>query len=79
MADAYVCIRKCYYKKRLFKKGDFYTTGDPKEKVPKYFAKEGTPVPADPTPRLGTKVMGVNKPLPSLKAPGKKDAPKPEE
>lgn len=72
MADEYVCIRKCWHRGKVWQKGDAYNplAG---EEVPHHFAKKGTPVPEDATPRLGTKVSGKTKPLPSLKAPGKKD------
>lgn len=68
----YVCIKKCFHKGRLFKRGDnFRPVGD--EVVPHHFAPKGEPVQDDPTPRLGTKVAKA-KPNPSMKAPGKTPA-----
>lgn len=77
MAD-FVCIRKCYHKGRIWNKGDAYVSVKD-EKVPHHFAPKGSPIPEDPTPKLGTKVTGKSKPLPSVRAPGKKDFPEPKE
>lgn len=74
----FVCIRKCFHRGRLWQKGDTYLS-EGEEKVPHHFAKKGSPVPEDATPRLGAKVRGKDKPLPSMRAPGKKDFPEPKE
>lgn len=70
----YICIRKCFHKGKVYNKGDAYVPKPDEKTVPHHFAAKGTPVPEDPTPRLGAIVKGKTK-LPSVKAPGKKEFP----
>lgn len=69
----YICIKKCFHKGILYKRGNKYNA-KPDEVVPHHFAPaEGYVISAEPTPRLGAKVAKA-KVNPSMKAPGKTPA-----